>query len=136
MITASVMKVLKLLLNSKRKFFVNSSLLYNTTSLSWEKKIQLHFISVSLSCILNRPCFGVFIAYAAQKIKFSIKDLFSKCDQIRKKLESNPQKSLKESFIVCAVLLWTIKGRLRHYVNYSCTVTKNDFLFPLLHSLH
>ena len=38
----------------------------------------------------------------AQKMKFSIKDFFSKCDQIRKKLQIWShllQKSLMESFI-------------------------------------
>ena len=34
----------------------------------------------------------------AQKIKFSIKDFFSKCDQIRSKLENG-----MENFIFCAV---------------------------------
>ena len=32
-------------------------------------------------------------------MKFSIKDFFSKCDQIRRKLEN-----LKENFIFCAIL--------------------------------
>ena len=35
----------------------------------------------------------------AQKMKFSIKDFFSKCDQIRRKL----RKTLIENFIFCAV---------------------------------
>ena len=34
-----------------------------------------------------------------QKMKFSIKDFFSKCDQIRRKLK----KSLMENFIFCVV---------------------------------
>ena len=37
----------------------------------------------------------------AQKIKFSIKDFFSKYDQIRRKLK----KSLMENFIFCAVVM-------------------------------
>ena len=43
---------------------------------------------------------------AQKKMKFSIKDLFSKCDQIRWKLRiwSHLQKkSLMENFIFCAV---------------------------------
>ena len=95
----------KAIIKFKKKIFCQFITTIQHNVAIMRKKIQLHFISVSLSCILNRLCFGVFIAYTAQKIKFSIKDLFSKCDQIRKKLESNPQKSLKESFIVCAVLL-------------------------------
>ena len=42
----------------------------------------------------------------AQKMKFSIKDFFSKCDQIRRKLQIWShllKKSLMENFIFCAV---------------------------------
>ena len=46
----------------------------------------------------------------AQKIKFSVKDLFSKCDQIHRKLRIWSyllKKSLMENFIGCAVKhLW------------------------------
>ena len=45
--------------------------------------------------------------YTAQKMKFSIKDFFSKCDQIRSFLRMWPhllKKSLMENFIFCAVL--------------------------------
>ena len=38
--------------------------------------------------------------YTSQKMKFSIKDSFSKIDQIRRKLK----KSLMENFIFCAVV--------------------------------
>ena len=49
--------------------------------------------------------------YTAQNMKFSIKDFFSKCDQIRRKLRVWSHllgKSLMENFIFCAVLgeLW------------------------------
>ena len=43
----------------------------------------------------------------ALKVKFSIKDVFSKCDQIRRKLRiwsHLVKKSLMENFIFCA--LW------------------------------
>ena len=52
--------------------------------------------------------------HTAQKMKFSIKDLFSKCDQIRKILRIWShllKKSLMEKFIFCAVIdpkLWSI----------------------------
>ena len=49
--------------------------------------------------------------YTAQKMKFSIKDFFSKCDQIRRKLRiwSNLLKnSLMENFIFCAVSAETV----------------------------
>ena len=44
--------------------------------------------------------------HTAQKMKFSIKDFFSKCDQIRMKRRSWShllKKSLMENFIFCAV---------------------------------
>ena len=44
--------------------------------------------------------------YTTQKMKFSIKDFFSKCDQIRRKLltwSHSPNKSLMENLIFCAV---------------------------------
>ena len=51
----------------------------------------------------------------AQKIKFSMKDFFSKCDQICRKLQIWShllKKSLTEDFTFCAVTsgsLWKIK---------------------------
>ena len=46
--------------------------------------------------------------HTAQKMKFSIKDFFSKCDQIRRKLQVRShllKKSLTKNFIFCAVIL-------------------------------
>ena len=48
------------------------------------------------------------VASTAQKMKFSIKDLFSKCDQIRSLLRIWShllKKYLMENFILCAVRL-------------------------------
>ena len=48
------------------------------------------------------------LSYTAQKMKFSIKDFFSKFDQIRRKLRILSHvlnKSLMENFIFCALLL-------------------------------
>ena len=50
----------------------------------------------------------------AQKMKFSIKNFISKCDQIRRKIwiSSHPlNKSLMENFIFCAVELFVITGK-------------------------
>ena len=47
--------------------------------------------------------------FTAQKIKFFIKDFFSKCEQIRSLLRSwshLPRKFLMENFIFCAVIYW------------------------------
>ena len=46
------------------------------------------------------------IRITAQKMKFSITDFFSKCDQIRRKLRICShllKKSVMENFILCAV---------------------------------
>ena len=54
----------------------------------------------------NKKIFFLF-AITAQKMKFSIKDFFSNCDQIRRKLRIWSyllKKSLTENFIFCAVL--------------------------------
>ena len=54
--------------------------------------------------LLNTPLSITLIT--AQKMQFSIKDLFSKCDQIRRKLRVWShllKKSLMENFIFCAV---------------------------------
>ena len=47
----------------------------------------------------------------AQKMKFSIKDFFSKCDQIRRKMK----KFLMENFVFCAVK--NTKKTTKEYVN-------------------
>ena len=50
----------------------------------------------------------VVLLVTAQKIKFSIKDFFSKCDQIRRKLwiwSHLLKKSVMENLILCAVNL-------------------------------
>ena len=52
-----------------------------------------------MTTVLNIPC-------TAQKMKFSIKDFFRKCDQIHSRLQIWPhllKKSLMKNFILCAV---------------------------------
>ena len=59
--------------------------------------------------------FNGLIRTTAQKMKFSIKDFFSKCDQIHRKLRIWShllKKSLMENFIFCAV-------HYRHVVQYN-----------------
>ena len=58
----------------------------------------------------RKPTRGRYDTVNAQKMKFSIKDFFSKYDQIRKKLRIWPhllKKSLMENFIFCAVTVAT-----------------------------
>ena len=54
-------------------FLNNTPLYFNAISDQWYKKDKAH-------------SGGSRIANTAQKMKFSIKDFFSKCDQIRRKL--------------------------------------------------
>ena len=65
-------------------------------------------------CTTDNPLNGFSImgtlgSITAQKIKFSIKDFFSKCDQIRRFLQIWShllKKSLMENFIFCAVWMY------------------------------
>ena len=53
---------------------------------------------------------GISLPYTAQKMKFSIKDYFSKCDQIRNFLRIWShllKKSLMENFIFCAMVFFS-----------------------------
>ena len=63
-------------------------------------------------------CFVVFRAYyTAQKIKFSIKNFSSKCDQIRRFLRNWShllEKSLMGNFIFCAALRRILKVNIWH----------------------
>ena len=57
----------------------------------------------------SEPYFNIFESLH-KKMKFSMKDFFSKCDQIRRKLRIWShllKKSLKENFIFCAVNIQT-----------------------------
>ena len=59
------------------------------------------------------PKWLVTVNITAQKMKFSIKDFFSKCDQIRRKLRSHLlKKSLMENFIfLCNALYYKCLGQ-------------------------
>ena len=61
----------------------------------------MHYFYKKQSSVQSRFCHNT-----AQKMKFSIKYFFSKCDQIRRKLRicSHLLKSLMENFIFCAAL--------------------------------
>ena len=61
------------------------------------------------------------VFYTAQKVFFSTKDFFSKCDQIRRNLRIWSHllnTSFMENFIFCAVLLFYVNQDL--YVNFLC----------------
>ena len=70
----------------------------------------------------------------AQKMKFSIKDFFSKCDQIRWKLRiwsDLLKKSLMEIFIFCAALVY---HRLQQHQLWGTFITQRllDLLYTVL----
>ena len=74
----------------------------------------------------------------AQKMKFSIKDFFSKCDQIRSFLRTWSnflRKSLMENFIFCAVYQFKIFRRsLFEFLtgNFTVVLIRNFFLTEYL----
>ena len=70
----------------------------------------------------------------AQKMRFSIMDFFSKCDQISRKLwiwSHLLKKSLMENFIFCAVNIWRVL-RLLEESNCSHYFFKISFFFSEL----
>ena len=77
-----------------------------------------------------RDCFYMLRWITAQEMKFSIKDLFSKCDQIRRKLRIWShllQKSWIENFIFCAVC---VPLRDHSFSTYAKFFKKLTFLGP------
>ena len=76
------------------------SLYLSLTSLSWPESFVL--LEPETNCFLN------FINFTAQKMKFSIKDIFIKCGQICRKLliwSHLLNRSLMENFIFCSVFV-------------------------------
>ena len=88
-------------------------------SISFEEFINWtkHIIKFSFSTLFQ---FALkLILVTAQKWKFSIKDFFSKCDQIHRKLRIWShllKKSLMENFIFCAVSFWSVSASLFLFV--------------------
>ena len=69
-----------------------------------------------------------------QKMKFSIKDFFSKCDQIRRKLRIWShllKKSLMENFIFCAVS----PIRMTFFVSFALFLSKPTILNKIIGTL-
>ena len=59
-------------------------------------------------------------------MKFSIKDSFSKCDQIRRKLRICShllKKSLMETFLFCAVFIQALFSHIQPYLEPHVTLT-------------
>ena len=48
---------------------------------------------------------NILLTFTAQKIKFSIKDFFSKCDRIRRNLVTFTEETLNGKHCFCAVFL-------------------------------
>ena len=66
--------------------------------------------------------YQIFAMVTVQKKKFSIKDFFSKCDKIRRRLRiwsRLPKKSLMGNLIFCAVRKLTL------HLLYPCLTTQN-----------
>ena len=80
----------------------------------------------------------IIVCCTAHKMKFSIKDFFSKCDQIRIFLRIWSyllKKSLMENFIFRAVLekiiSWTQLLKTRYFVSFNFAITKICFVIRL-----
>ena len=87
--------------------FLYLVLLLRFISLRWQPRIKI--LKVSVAIIL--PFIGMF--YCTKKMKFPIKDFFSKYDQIRSFLRIWSyllKKSLKENFIFCPVFLQRVRS--------------------------
>ena len=66
----------------------------------------------------------IILSFTAQKMKFSTKNFFSKCAQIRKKLRiwlHLLNKSLMEKFIFCTVLIRENTGKRKTRILMYCT---------------
>ena len=75
-------------------------------------ELYVAFQLFSAKSINNLKNFHRLFIHTAQKMKFSMKDFFSKCEQIRRKLRIRShllKKSLMKNFIFCAVSV--IKNR-------------------------
>ena len=87
-----------LIFNSNKKFFLGHFLM---------KHFARILISIFFRYDLGQLCTPFQLSYTAQKMKFSMKDFFSKFDQIRSFLRIWShllKKSLMENFIFCAML--------------------------------
>ena len=81
------------------------SVIFNTNQ--WETTL------CKLYCELKQTA-----TITAEKMKFSVKDFFSKCDQIRRKLRIWShllEKSFMENFIFCAVTICVIPAPQVHF---------------------
>ena len=97
------------------------------TNLRWtymlERRLSgtLSKMAVLKDFLVNRTIFDIF---TARKIKFFIKDFFSKCGQIRRKLGTWShlmKKSLMENFTLCAVDSYLFMCKIRDGASYIFT---------------
>ena len=90
------------LLHFRNHFKLNDNTFYKATI-----GVNFNFIVTLWSCKHMHVNYMLILqTHIAEKMKFSIKDFFRKCDQIRGKLWPWPQllkKSLMENFIFCAM---------------------------------
>ena len=96
------------------------SLYLSLTSLSWPESFVL--LEPETNCLLN------FINFTAQKMKFSIKDIFIKCGQICRKLliwSHLLNKSLMENFIFCAVIHCFEREKSKIFQSLNVTEAEN-----------
>ena len=118
--------VLQIAVTRTRKFLAWQST-YDPVS-SFFQPVRL----LTTKSIFKRILFCWIFFFTAQKIKFSIKDFFRKCDQIRRKLRIWShllKKSLIENFIFCAVF-W-LRAKIIEELTLAISERKSQLcLFP------
>ena len=90
--------------------------------------------SVAWNGLMPKSFFYFWFIDTAQKMKFSMKDFFSKCDKIRRKLwiwSHLLQKSFMENFIFCAV--WFIDANLKYQIVSFSDLTYTRLTYTRLH---
>ena len=88
---------------------------------------------ITYLCWVLRISFAVRFGFTARKMKFSIKDFFSKCDQTCKKrrIWSNLLKKFwMENFIFCAVLQCTVQNSPTSAVEIFRSCSDWEKFFP------
>ena len=110
------------------KFFVQTSFIWPPYLLDiFSTQLSAHNLRLKATKFFpkkNYKSFFFIIIINAQKMKFSIKDFFSKCDQISSFLRHLLKKSLMENFIFCRV-----------YVNYLLSKSIDWFLLFIILTL-
>ena len=116
---------------------ISEDLYFLRLLISWKLQFYFMFIENEINTHIyihfrkSYCCIRFYKCNLAQKMKFSLKDFFSKCDQIRSFLRiwSHLQKkSFMKNFIFCVVLYLTT-GQISHGKFIACVQIRFKCLF-------